>query len=289
MVAQRVAWALPLSPADWHTQRVALAHVLRTPPLVPPVFPHLHAFRHTSGDDCRASLRSAEPFPPRCHATCRPQRANCCVLPCTARYRCRSTGCARLHGAGALPPHPSRWSPPCQAAARGDNPSHLSAAASPSPLSHTCMFHPGATSPTSRHVAPPFPVHATCSPDASQGGSRVPTTACARVRTVVPAPAYLSPPQPRAASLATFNSPASTAPRPAHRRHEPRARRNPTWRNVPHPLASAGTLGAPRTHVQPPARAGSPPHMTVADGDRLKGRWQVAATACSSRTSSTTV
>ena len=58
---------------------------------------------------------------------------------------------------------------------------------------HLCILHTDATSPPSQLVAPTFPVHATCWPDASQGTSHASITACARGRSVAPTPVLLTP------------------------------------------------------------------------------------------------
>ena len=127
------------------------------------------------------------------------------------RARGRSAGDARLHAAAASPARPYPWPPPCSVAACSDTPSHRRAAASP----HLpCIFHPDATSPPSQLVAPPFRVHATCWPDASQGTPHAPITACARGRSVAPTPVLL-PPHPHAPSFAcTFLRVRHLAPPP---------------------------------------------------------------------------
>ena len=228
------------------------------PPLVPHPFSHRHAFRHTSGDDVRALPRSAEPFPPRCHTTCRPQRENCCVCspsplangasrqevltrtlqglsPLTrvgGHHHAKQQRASTPPPTSAPPPPPtaqallafSTLTPPCPPPST----SHLRGRMAPL-AGRTRLMVP--------HVLPPPLVH-------GQGALHLPQR---------------SSPTPTRSMFRHFQHTCDhVLPVRRGTGHAPRARRLLHWHNVPHPLAPAGALCTHPTHVRPLAAANIP-------------------------------
>ena len=168
-------------------------------------------------------------------------------------------------------------------------PIHPRTAASPHHPGKRRIFHPGATSPPSRLIAPSSPVHATCCLDVSHGARHAPITTRARARSVAPAPAP-PPTNPRCVSR-TFC--AQTPPCPPPCSVTPaRTSRTPVpalTRRAPPPCTRGRTLRASHASATPCARRIFPPRRQLTTRGGRKSRWHVAATACSSAPSCATV
>ena len=220
---QRRPWSRSVSPEHFGAvPQICTRAALHSRPLFasPPRFPTLArtctrsdtrlwmTVAHRFGRLSPSPLAATPPGPPR--------RENCLWYP-SAPSRTRQVG------RRCSPPRCCCF--PCSPASMATTVQRGSSRRHPQPPlhrrlpRHLCILHPDATSPPSQLVAPPFPVHATCWPDASQGTSHAPITSCARGRSVAPAPVLL-PPHPRDPSFAfTFLRVRHLAPPPTSPHH----------------------------------------------------------------------